>query len=82
LVSGRRFLPALSAKISTGVHILYTLGCVFEYREEKRQAILRDRGLDLRDAALLFDGRAVVHVESRRNNEDRFLTIGEISGKF
>jgi uncharacterized DUF497 family protein len=54
---------------------------MFEWDEAKRLRVLADRGLDFRDADLLFDGRPVIHVGSRRNDEDRILSIAEVGGR-
>jgi uncharacterized protein len=54
---------------------------VFEWDETKRLRLIEERGLDFRDAAQIFDGRPVIHAASRRNNENRFVSIAEIRGK-
>lgn len=54
---------------------------MFEWDEAKRQRILRDRELDFLDARRLFDGRPINHVPSPRNNEVRFASTAEVSGK-
>lgn len=55
---------------------------MFEWWEPKRLRILRGRELDFRDAVEIFDGRPTVTFDSYRNNEERFVTIGLIEGKF
>lgn len=55
---------------------------MFEWWEPKRLRILRDRELDFQDAVEIFDGRPTVTFGSYRNNEERFVTIGLIEGKF
>jgi uncharacterized DUF497 family protein len=35
---------------------------MFEWDENKRAKTLKERGLDFRDALLIFDGRLVVHI--------------------
>src|SRR6516162_541413 len=55
---------------------------MFEWSEAKRLRILRDRELDFRDAAQIFDGRPVLHMRSFRNNEERTVSIADIEGKF
>ena len=47
---------------------------MFEWDEAKRQRVLAERGLDLRDAEGLFDGRPINHVPSPRNEELRFAS--------
>jgi uncharacterized DUF497 family protein len=55
---------------------------MFEWDEAKRAKTIAERGLDFIDAALAFDGRPAVHVPARLGDEDRFLTIARIEGKF
>ena len=55
---------------------------IFEWDEEKREAIRRARGLDFADAHLFFDGRPVVVIPSPRNSEERWKTIARIEGSF
>jgi len=54
----------------------------FEWLEEKRIKTLNERGLDFRDAAQLFDGRAIYSYPSPREGEARFVSIGVIAGRF
>jgi uncharacterized DUF497 family protein len=54
---------------------------MFEWDEVKRQRVLRERGLDFRDADLFFDGRPINHVPSSRNDEVRYASTAEINGK-
>lgn len=49
---------------------------IFEWDENKRAANLEKHGLDLIDAASLFDGRPVVTYPSPREEEVRFVTVG------
>lgn len=55
---------------------------LFEWDETKRAANLKKHGLDLLNAALLFDGRPVITYPSRRDEEERFVTIGILAGIF
>jgi uncharacterized protein len=48
----------------------------FEWDETKRLRTLRERGLDFRDARLLFDGRRLYSYPSLRFGEDRVVSIG------
>jgi uncharacterized DUF497 family protein len=50
--------------------------------EAKRQATLRERGLDFADADRVFDGRAVTLPDDRRDyGEERFITaVGFVAG--
>lgn len=51
----------------------------FEWDEAKREKVLMSRGIDFIDLAkLMFDGRPVVTLPSRRGDEERFITIGMI----
>ncbi len=55
---------------------------MFEWDEKKRLTTLRERHLDFGDAYRVFDGRPVIHVRARRNQEERFVSTAEINGKF
>jgi uncharacterized protein len=48
----------------------------FEWDETKRLRTLRERGLDFRDARLLFDGRRLYSYPSLRFGEDRVVSVG------
>ena len=55
----------------------------FTWDEPKRQWVLAERGIDfLRVAFALFDGRPLLTVPTPRDEEDRFLSVGLIEGKF
>jgi hypothetical protein len=54
----------------------------FEWDEAKRRRVIAERGLDFMDAALLFDGRPVLSVPSPRRDEERWLSIGLVDGRF
>lgn len=53
----------------------------YEWDENKRLATLAERGLDFRDAGLLFDGRPLCSYPSPRQGEERIVSIGLISGR-
>lgn len=55
---------------------------LFEWDEGKRARNLDRHKLDLIDGQMLFDGRPVVTYPSPRSGEARFVTTGEIGGKF
>jgi uncharacterized DUF497 family protein len=52
--------------------------------EVKRQATLRERGLDFADAEKLFAGRRYYSRPDNRRDygEQRFITVGYFSGRF
>ncbi len=50
----------------------------FGWWEEKRLQTLADRGLDFRDARLLFDGRPLYSYPSPRNDEARIVSVGKL----
>jgi uncharacterized protein len=51
--------------------------------EAKRQATLRDRGLDFADAEEIFAGRVLsVRDERRDYGEERWITAGWLRGRF
>ena len=54
---------------------------MFEWDEAKRLWTLADRGLDFRDANLVFDGRPTIHVGARNADEERFASVAMIEGK-
>ena len=55
---------------------------MFEWDENKRAKTLKERGLDFRDARLIFDGRSVVHIPAVKNDEARFVSVALIGQKF
>ncbi len=54
----------------------------FEWDEEKRLRTLRERGLDFREAAPFFDGRALYSYPSPRADEARFVSVGLVEQRF
>ncbi|MBF0318514.1 MAG: BrnT family toxin [Nitrospirae bacterium] len=54
---------------------------MFEWSEEKRIKVLKERNLDFIDTWSLFDGRRLLTVLSPRCSEDRWLSVGEINGR-
>jgi uncharacterized DUF497 family protein len=56
----------------------------FSWDEAKREWVLAERKIDfLRLAQELFDGRTVLTAPARKEkDEERFLTIGRVRGKF
>ncbi len=55
----------------------------FSWDKSKREWVLAERGIDfLRVAFALFDGRPLLTVATPRDDEDRFLSVGLIEGKF
>jgi uncharacterized protein len=55
----------------------------FGWDEAKREWVLAERGIDfLRVAFVFFDGRPLLTVPTPRGDEERFLSIGPIEGKF
>jgi uncharacterized DUF497 family protein len=48
----------------------------------KRDATLRDRGLDFADAAEIFAGRTLDFADDRQDyGEQRIITVGELAGR-
>ena len=60
----------------------YNGGMKFEWDEAKRRGNLSKYGVDFLAAAALFDGRPVVTAVGRHPDEPRFLTTGELHGRF
>jgi uncharacterized protein len=54
----------------------------FEWDESKRLANIERHGLDFLDAILLFDGRPVVTLTSPYAEEERFLSVGMLDGRY
>jgi uncharacterized protein len=54
---------------------------MLEWDERKRLQILRDRDLDFRDTAQMFDGRPSITMRSFRNDEDRFVSVAVIEDR-
>ncbi len=55
----------------------------FSWDEPKRNWVLAERGIDfLRVAFALFDGRPLLTVPTPRDDEERFLSVGPIEGRF
>ena len=51
----------------------------FEWDEEKRQQVIRERGLDLLRAARIFEGRVLTATDSRRDyGEVRNVSVGTV----
>lgn len=53
----------------------------FDWDENKRQAVLADRGIDFVDMTLAFDGRLRLTRSSVRHGEERRVSVAEIHGK-
>ena len=55
----------------------------FSWDETKREWVLAERGIDfLRVAFSLFDGRPLLTVATPRGDEERFMSIGPVEGRF
>ncbi|MCU0790343.1 MAG: BrnT family toxin [Nitratireductor sp.] len=52
----------------------------FEWDEEKREKVLRERGIDFIDAAAIFEGPVFSWPDGRDYGEDRFIGIGYAGG--
>lgn len=55
-------------------------GAEFAWDETKRGLNLAKHGLDLVQGIFMFDGRPTISYPTRRNGEDRWVTIGRIDG--
>jgi len=54
----------------------------FEWDEGKREQVLRQRGIDLLDAALIFEGPVITRVDRRRDyGEVRLISVGMADGQ-
>jgi uncharacterized DUF497 family protein len=55
----------------------------FGWDDSKSDWVLAERGIDfLRGAFSFFDGRPLLTAPTPRDNEERFLSIGPMEGKF
>jgi uncharacterized DUF497 family protein len=54
----------------------------FEWNEEKRQKILKERSLDFADAFQFFGGRPVIHQPTPRGDEERWKSTAVFDGTF
>jgi len=55
----------------------------FSWDEAKRQAVSAVRGIDFLDLAkALLDGRPLLTMPRRRGEEDRFVSVGLVGGRF
>lgn len=55
----------------------------FEWDEEKRQEIIRERDVDILYAALMFENQVLVRVDDREvYGEERFAALGHVKGEF
>jgi uncharacterized DUF497 family protein len=55
----------------------------FEWDEGKRERLLRERGIDLLDAALIFEGAVLTEIDSRADyGETRYLSTGKVDGEY
>lgn len=55
----------------------------FEWDEDKRRTNLEKHGVDLLEAALIFDGDYTSRVDDRRDyGEQRLVSIGLANGKY
>ena len=54
----------------------------FEWDEEKRRAILKERSLDFADAFQFFDGRPAIHQPTPSGKDDRRKSIALFDGEF
>jgi uncharacterized DUF497 family protein len=54
----------------------------FEWDEDKRQKILRERGLDILYAALIFEGFVLTRIDNREDyGEERQISLGLVEGE-
>ena len=55
----------------------------FEWDEEKRLSNIKERGVDFRDAALIFEGPVIIQEDKRENHgEQRFRALGEVDNDY
>ena len=55
----------------------------FEWDEEKRITNIKERGVDFRDAALIFEGPVITKEDMRENyGEQRFRVLGKVDDEY
>jgi uncharacterized DUF497 family protein len=55
----------------------------FEWDEGKRLSNIEERGVDFRDAALIFEGPVIVKEDTREDyGEQRFRALGKVDGDY
>ncbi|WP_417768954.1 BrnT family toxin [Stappia sp.] len=53
-----------------------------EWDEDKRQRILKERGIDILDAALIFENAVITKIDNRQDyGEKRFISLGKVDGE-
>jgi uncharacterized protein len=74
--------PSAFLSLTVGTNV-GTIDGGFCLDEAKRERVLAERGIDfLRIAFALFDGRPLLTVPTPRDDEERFLSVGSMEGKF
>lgn len=67
--------------LTGGIRRIYNTPCTFSWDEEKRQANLKDHGLDFVDAEKVFEGPTFTYEDDRFDyGEQRFMTLGFLGG--
>jgi len=52
---------------------------VFQYDEQKRQEVIRTRGVDMLYAALIFESEVLTRVDNRQEyGEERLISLGMV----
>jgi uncharacterized DUF497 family protein len=55
----------------------------FEWDEEKRTSNIEERGVDFRDAALIFEGPVIMKEDTRESyGERRFRALGKVDDDY
>ena len=55
----------------------------FEWDEEKRLSNINERGIDFKDAALIFEGPVIIQEDKREiYGEQRFRALGKVDGDY
>jgi uncharacterized DUF497 family protein len=55
----------------------------FEWNEEKRLSNIKEKGVDFRDAALIFESPVIVKEDARENyGEQRFRALGKVDNNY
>ena len=55
----------------------------FEWDEAKRRSNIEERGVDFRDAALIFEGTVIAREDTREDyGEQRFRALGRVDDEY
>jgi uncharacterized DUF497 family protein len=73
------YFQGFSSNCSEGADVAFSI----EWDEAKRISNIKERGVDFRDAALIFAGPVVAKEDMREDyGEQRFRALGQVDGEY